>query len=127
MSFRVSKSILSESTGAYVAGVWVPGTRTTGTIQASVQPVVQGQDMQALPEGRRWSDFVKVYTVTKLKTTEDGQGVQPDYVVHEGFAYEVVSKFPYRSGVIDHYKYQAVKAFPISSLSAWTNGSIVRP
>lgn len=127
MSFRIAKNTLTETPGAYVAGVWVPGTRSVGTIYASVQPIVQGQDLGALPEGRRWSDYVKVYTDTKLQVTEDGNGTQPDFVVHEGWAYELVSMFPHRSGVISHYKYHAVKSFAVANLTDWTNGTIKRP
>ena len=126
MSFRTIKTYLTESAGTYSAGLWVPGARSSGTIYASVQPVVQGQDMQALPEGRRWSDFVKVYTDSRLKVVEDGEGVQPDFVVHEGWGYELVSLFANRSGVINHYKYIAVRSFLVASTAAWVNGSIVR-
>ena len=126
MSFRIIKSYLTESGGAYSAGVWVPGERASGTIYASVQPVVQGQDMQALPEGRRWSDIVKIYTDTRLKVVDDGDGVQPDFVVHEGWGYELVSLFSNRSGVISHYKYIAVRSFMVASDAAWIDGSIVR-
>jgi len=126
VTFRIAKSILTETPGAYVDGVWVAGVRSSGAIYASVQPIVQGQDMQALPEGRRWSDYVKVYTDTKLQTVEDGNGVQPDFVVHEGWAYELVSAFPYRSGVISHYKYHAVKSFAVTNVADWTSGAIVR-
>ena len=126
MSFRAFKTYLTESPGAYMNGVWLSGTRSEGTIYASVQPAMQGQDMQALPEGRRWSDFAKIYTDTRLNVVEDGEGVQPDFVVHEGWGYELVSLFAHRSGVINHYKYIAVRSFPVPSVAEWINGSILR-
>ena len=90
-SFRKSKTLLRESAGTYTNGVWVPGARSNTTTMASAQPVVMGQDLQALPEGRHLSDFAKFYTNDRLQVTADGEGVQPDILVHEGYGYELVS------------------------------------
>ena len=81
MSFRTPRTVLTESAGSYVNGLWVAGSRTIGSTLASIQPIVMGLDMHALPEGRRISDFVKIYTADRLKVTEDGDNIQPDYVV----------------------------------------------
>jgi hypothetical protein len=124
--FRTSHQLLTESSGAYVSGTWVAGSRTSGTFLASVQPVMVGQDMQALPEGRHMSDFVKVYTDDRLKVTADGEGVQPDIVVFQGYGYELVSMFQYQSNVISHYKYIGVKVFKFTNTSDWTSGVLQR-
>lgn len=124
--FRTSHQLLTESSGAYVNGTWVAGSRTYGTFLASVQPVMVGQDMQALPEGRHMSDFVKVYTDDRLKVTADGEGVQPDIVVFQGYGYELVSMFQYQSNVISHYKYIGVKVFKFTNTSDWTSGVLQR-
>lgn len=124
--FRTSHQLLTESSGAYVNGTWVAGSRTSGTVLASVQPVMVGQDMQALPEGRHMSDFVKVYTDDRLKVTADGEGVQPDIVVFQGYGYELVSMFQYQSNVISHYKYIGVKVFKFTNTSDWTSGVLQR-
>lgn len=125
MSFRTSQKVLSELPGDYVNGYWVAGARSIMTITASIQPVALGQDMESLPEGRRMSDFVKVYSDVKLKVTDEH--TQPDLIVFDGFAYEVVSVAKHQSNVISHFKYTAVKAFKYTTDAEWLNGTLVRP
>jgi len=127
MSFRLPKTVLRESAGSYVNGTWVAGARSTLTTYASCQPVVMGRDMQALPEGRRLSDCIKVYTDDKLQMTAEGDGIQPDCIVHGEFAYELVDCSSNQSGVINHYKYIAVKLFKFTSVDDWTSGATARP
>jgi hypothetical protein len=132
-SFRRAFYVLSETAGSYVNGEYVPGARTTATIQASVQPVKMGEDVEALPEGRRLSDYLKAYTSTKLKITEEGSNVQPDLIVwpESGWAYEITSQFIHQMGVIPHYKYVAEKRIKITTnvaalLAGWIAGTIQR-
>ena len=127
MSFRKLKDILREAAGTYTNGVWAPGARSALTTLASVQPVVMGQDMHALPEGRHLSDFVKLYTNDKLNVTADGEGVQPDIIIHEGYGYELVSIFVNQSGVISHYKYIGSKVFKFTTTADWLSGALKRP
>lgn len=127
MSFRKLKDILREAAGTYTNGVWAPGARSAVTTLASVQPVVMGQDMHALPEGRHLSDFVKLYTNDKLNVTADGEGVQPDIIIHEGYGYELVSIFANQSGVISHYKYIGSKVFKFTTTADWLSGALKRP
>ena len=127
MSFRKSKDVLREAAGTYTTGVWAPGARSAVTTLASVQPVVMGQDMHALPEGRHLSDFVKLYTNDKLNVTADGEGVQPDIIIHEGYGYELVSIFANQSGVISHYKYIGSKVFKFTTTADWLSGALKRP
>lgn len=127
MSFRKLKDVLREAAGTYTNGVWAPGARSAVTTLASVQPVVMGQDMHALPEGRHLSDFVKLYTNDKLNVTADGEGVQPDIIIHEGYGYELVSIFANQSGVISHYKYIGSKVFKFTTTADWLSGALKRP
>lgn len=127
MSFRKLKDILREAAGTYTNGVWAPGARSALTTLASVQPVVMGQDMHALPEGRHLSDFVKLYTNDKLNVTADGEGVQPDIIIHEGYGYELVSISANQSGVISHYKYIGSKVFKFTTTADWLSGALKRP
>jgi len=126
-SFRKSKTLLRESAGTYTNGVWAPGARNTTNTMASAQPVVMGQDLQALPEGRHLSDFAKFYTNDRLQVTADGEGVQPDILVHEGYGYELTSIFTNQSGVISHYKYIGVKVFKFTTTADWLSGALKRP
>ena len=127
MSFRKQKTILREAAGTYTNGKWAAGARSTLTTLASAQPVVMGQDMHALPEGRHLSDIAKFYTNDRLQVTADGEGVQPDIVVHEGYGYELTSIFTNQSGVISHYKYIGVKVFKFTSTADWLSGALARP
>ena len=114
-TFRKPLSVLHETTGAYIDGVWVGGTRSVSSVQMSAQPLNSGQEMESLPEGRHLSESKKFYSSAKLKTTADGENIQPDIVVHGGYGYELVSAFDNQSGVINHYKYivPARAHFPI--------------
>lgn len=127
MSFRRPTKILKESVGAYVAGVWVPGGRSLLSVDCSVQPAAMRTDLQALPEGRHLSDFVKVYTDVRLQISSDGEGIQSDIVVSQGYGYELMSIFENQSSVINHYKYLASKIFKFTADVNWTNGTLKRP
>lgn len=127
MSFRKPIDILREAAGSYVNGLWSPGARSSTTAMASVQPVAMGRDMQALPEGRHLSDFVKIYTDDRLSVTADGEGVQPDIVAHDGYGYEVIDIAASQSGVINHYKYLGAKVFKFTTVADWLSGALVRP
>lgn len=127
MSFRTSYKVLRETAGTYTNGVWARGTRTVTTCLASVQPLKEGQDMAPAPDGRHLMDAVKIYTSTALNVTADGEGVQPDIIVFDGYGYELNDRGAYRSGVINHYKYTAKKVFKFTNDAAWTNGTLARP
>lgn len=109
MSFRKPFTIKRTVAGAYVNGVYVEGAESTITIQASVQPI-SGTDMVVIPEGRRASDIVKIYTDSDLFGQGDaGSGQSPDRLVYRGADYEISTKDPNQSDVINHYRYYAIK------------------
>lgn len=126
MSFRKPFTVLREGAGTYVDGNWAPAARTNTTTQASAQPVVMGQDLKALPEGRHLSDFAKFYSSDRLQVTEDGQGIQPDIIVHQGYGYELVSIFAHQSEVISHFKYIGVRVFKFTTTADWLSGALKR-
>ena len=126
MSFRVARTVLTEASGAYVNGLWVAGTRSVGTTLASIQPIKMGQDMAALPEGRRISDFVKIYSSDRLKVTDDSDGIQPDFIVYDGYCYELVSISQNQNSVISHNKYIAVRQMKFTTAADWLSGVIIR-
>jgi len=125
--FRKSTTILKELPGAYVNGYWMAGTKAVVSVKASVQPIIMGQDMDVLPEGRHRSDYVKLYTDTRLTVTDDGEGNQPDIVIFQGYGYEIVSMYQNQSDVISHFKYIASKVFKFTSEADWLSGALVRP
>ena len=78
------------------------------TIKASVQPL-KATEMEALPEGRRGSRAVKVYSDTELLMVDQQSGQQPDQFEWLGRRYEVVGSDAFQSGVINHYRAYAVE------------------
>lgn len=106
MGFRSAQTIIRQTPGAYYHGEWAPGIESTVTIFGSVQPV-GGQELMALPEGRRTSEVVKLYTDVELNTSEISQ--QADRMMWRGHMYEISMKAPYQSNVINHFKYYATK------------------
>lgn len=81
-------SLKRHGAGDYVEGVFVPGSVTTSTIQASVQPA-GGKELQRLPEGERLQDYLAVWTTSELLTLEGSRA--PDRLVIDGAEYEVVA------------------------------------
>lgn len=122
-SFRKPFTVLTETAGAYVSGVFVAGTKAITTIMASIQPAT-GEDMVNAPEGRRIHDMIRVYTSTPLKPAIDGH--QPDIVVWQGFGYEVTSIDVRQMDVIPHYKIFATRRMPVPDVSAWAAGTLTR-
>jgi len=109
MSVRKPFTVKRTIPGAYVDGVFVEGSETTFTIQASIQPL-SDIDLVAVPEGRRASDMVKAYTDTSLHSQGDqGSGQSPDRIVWLGEDYEVSAKSVRQMCVINHYRYYAIK------------------
>ena len=76
--------------GAYVDGIWVPGTSVTTFLipAASIQPatgmqrVVGGGDMRQDETNQYTPDVRVIYTYVELKTREPG--VDPDRISFEG-------------------------------------------
>ncbi len=109
MSFRKPQTIKRTIPGSYVNGVFVEGSESTVSIMASVQPM-SGEDIVAVPEGRRASDMVKLYTDSDLFSQGDaGSGQSPDRLVWLGKDYEIHSKDVRQMNVINHYRYYAIK------------------
>lgn len=102
--FRKPQVITRQTPGAYVNGVYIAGVNSTLNILASVQPV-SGEDQVVLPEGKRLSDFVKVYTDTELLIVNELTNQQPDKLTWRGHIYECIELGAHRMDVISHWKY----------------------
>ena len=101
-SFRRPVTVTRQAAGGYVAGVWVPGNPFTVTIQASVQPAT-AEDMQRLPEGRRQTGAVKIYTNSNLMAEIGTQ--KADRVTLPTGEYEVAQADHWQNGVLPHNVY----------------------
>lgn len=89
----LTEAITSFGTGTYTRtryaagsvtdGVKARGAGATASIQASVQPIT-GEDMQALPEGRRVDEVKAVFTTSELRARDrlaiDGEVLEVDRV-----------------------------------------------
>jgi hypothetical protein len=106
--FRSPFIVTRKEPGTFVNGDWVEGDYIAFVIQASVQPV-KGSEMEMLPEGRRNSQAVKIYTSTKLNTVEEAN---PDLLQAFGSDFEIFSVEPWQSNVINHYKCIGMKVGP---------------
>lgn len=105
-SFRKLVLIRRKTGGNYVNGHWQEGPDSAFFINASVQPV-KGKEMESLPEGRRNTQTIKLYTNTQLQTVNDEN---PDIVEIFGSSFEITTVEPWQSDVISHYKCMAVKS-----------------
>lgn len=102
--FRKSHVILRKTGGGWVNGKWIAGDLSTLNIFASVQPAKM-EDLVSLPEGRRLSDFIRLYTSTELRTVAEGTfPVEPDLFDWHGHSYECVQVGMWQNDVISHWK-----------------------
>ncbi len=105
MSLFKSKTLTVNrpSGGARVNGRWVPGSTSSFTIKTSVQPA-NGKDLEALEEGQRTSEILKIYPSTELKTIDQHISQEADIVVNDGKNYTVVHVGENTNDIINHYK-----------------------
>lgn len=92
--------------GALVDGVWVELSTEEFQISGTVQPV-EGEELQFLPENRRETGTIKIFTSSDLNVSAEGMDISSDYVIWEDKRWEIVSKRAYGNGLIPHYKYYA--------------------
>lgn len=115
--FRRKIEIIRRSGGAVNDdGMYVPPQEVSISIKASVQPLNQterGLYTQALPEGRRTANYIKLYTANPLISTKGVVGdygdTMSDIVLWQGRQWEVVHVDAFQSNVISHYKAVAVE------------------
>lgn len=102
---------VERSGGSYSGGRWVPGLSQLVAIVGSVQPVT-GKDTEFLPENRRDTGLVKVYSNEPLQVSIEGGDSRGDVVIWAGKRWEVVQELVFANGLIDHYKYLAAYVGP---------------
>lgn len=98
------------TTGAYVDGFWVPGASETIEITASVQPLT-AEELLRLDDNQRTRESVKIYTMTKLKTTDQDSKINADVLIIDGKRYEVTNVTNWvipKSGGLSYYKCEAI-------------------
>lgn len=95
-------------------GIWQDGrfvkSELSGfEISASVQPL-RGNEVKILPEHRRTSESLKIYTTDQLRTSDELNQLPADVIIHDGKRFEIFSVSNWSIGTdIPHYKIIAVK------------------
>ena len=90
-------------------GKYIEPTPTTINIQATVQPMTPNQVLQ-MPEGDRTQSWCKGYTDVLVRTKREGvDGYKADTFVWNGDTYEIRKVDVWDVGVVDHYKFYAIR------------------
>ncbi len=90
-SFGTTYSVTRTAAGSNATGVYTPGSASTLSITASVQPIT-GEDVKRLPEGVSTEGLIKLWTTTALKTPRDVSGSSGgDTISFSGRTYMVES------------------------------------
>lgn len=93
-----------SSPGGYVAGEYQQGAADPDTtFKGTFQPAT-GRDTSADIGGRRKSDSDRIFTSTRLYTTENKTGTPSDIVIYNGITYEVKKVGYWQNGIISHYE-----------------------
>lgn len=112
MSTLFHRTIQAEHrTGSYVRGDWVVAAVENFTFTGSVQPLT-GKETEFLPENRRDTGLVKIYSNTPLEVSLEGSNTAGDVVIWAGKRWEVVQELVYANGLVEHYKYIAAYIGP---------------
>ena len=107
-SFRKTITVTRTAPGSYVNGMWVEGSVSSLSARMSIQPL-RLEEMDALPEGRRSSKAVKIYSDALLLPADQEASQNADKVLWQGKTWEVVACDSYQMGLIPHYKALAVE------------------
>lgn len=111
--FRKHFTVKRPSMGHYEDLLWVEdGPELDVIISASVQPLKM-IEMEALPEGKRTGEAVKIYSDERLyPALQNGDGQlmrNADRLLYDNREWEVVSCSQFQSGIISHYKSYAIR------------------
>lgn len=130
--FRHPHAVRVLTPSTLVKGVMVPGAPLYATITASVQRIGRTQAELLTKQGKRISDYRRIYTDTKLPLSDEVAGTPAQGIPEEsdliqdvtgyiipftkgkgiagqvdigGVWYEVAERHPMQNGVINHYQY----------------------
>jgi len=94
------------SKGAYIEGRWNEGSETNIPIKAVVQNA-SPKDLQALPEGNRTSEAIKLHSVSAMIPTSEKDGVNGDTFKYQDATWQIHSVFNRKIG--NYYKAIAIR------------------
>lgn len=103
--------------GRYVNGNWIEGDEVVPhdadgneisfSMTASIQRL-SPQETMAIPEGQRTSEWIRIYTATKLERTVESEKTKGDIIIYNEREYEVMKIENWTETRIHHYKAMAV-------------------
>lgn len=106
---KVDVTIRRKGKGEWIGGEWISSPDTLITVEANVQPA-QYKDLQMLPESERTKEWIKLYSVSEMRTIKEGPGGwEADIVEWNGETYRVMRSRRYVMGVLDHFHVLAAK------------------
>ena len=109
MFFNTSITVTRHLLGRYNNdGEFVPGTVSSLTIKANVQPLNQReteQYTQILQGGNRTASLVKIYTSAVLITDLQTANQSADVITWNNRDFKIVMVEEWLSGIISHYRY----------------------
>lgn len=90
-------------------GRWIEGSRETIVIEANVQPA-RGYELMVVPEADRTEDWIKIYSVDKIRTSYEGvDGASADIIIWDNKRFVAKIQQTYEMGVLNHTKTLAVR------------------
>lgn len=105
------------SQGRYVNGKWVEGDEVVDhdedgneipfSMVASIQRMTS-QETQSLPEGQRDSEWIRIYTSTRLYRAIEADHIKGDVVIFNDREYEVMKLDNWGDTRMPHFKAMAV-------------------
>jgi len=104
-SFATERLTVSRfAEGKWIEGSYQRGEESCFDIDASVQPMTPNEIVQ-VPEHRRNSESVKIYTCDRLFQADESKGTASDIVKHDGKHYEIHKVSNWQIGTdLPHYK-----------------------
>ncbi len=106
----IQRPTQTASEGKYINGRWVPGStsepNSTFEIQTSVQPANE-QDLEALPEGLRTEEIIKMFPSTSINTVDQHILQEADIIEYNSKKYSVIKVDAWQNNLINHYKVMA--------------------
>ena len=106
-SFRKQYEKVVRTEGQYVNGEWIEGDESILPFSATIQPLAMDKLSPQL-QGRHISSAIKIYTQDLLNVAGENL-INGDKVIFEGNPYIIVNRATYYSGVLEHYRYQAIR------------------
>lgn len=100
--FRQLRTGRRRTNGGFVGGFPQPSTVEMLVFTASVQPATSDA-LQLLPEGRRLTGSVMVFTSSDLKVASASHN--SDLLLHNGLVYECMAQMPWGNNIINHNAY----------------------